>query len=34
MYPQDDVPSLLRDPNNLVEVLPVVETVREKTVVR
>jgi len=33
MYPQDDIPSLLRDPNQLVDVLPIIETTRERTVV-
>jgi type 2A phosphatase activator TIP41 len=33
MYPQDDIPSLMRDPNQLVELLPVIETTREKATV-
>jgi len=34
MYPPDDIPSLLRDPNQLVDVLPIIETTRERTVVK
>ena len=34
MYPQDDIPSLLRDPNKLVDLLPIMETIREKTIVK
>ncbi|TGZ82176.1 TIP41-domain-containing protein [Ascodesmis nigricans] len=32
MYPADEIPALMRDPQNLVERLPVVETIREKIV--
>lgn len=34
MYPQDEIPSKMRDPNQLVEYLAIVEMVREKTVVK
>ena len=34
MHPQDEILALLRDPNNLVDVLPIIETTREKTVVK
>ncbi|KAA8897805.1 TOR signaling pathway protein-like protein TipA [Sphaerosporella brunnea] len=33
MYPQDDIPSLMRDPNELVELLPIIETTREKATI-
>lgn len=34
MHPLDDIPSLMRDPNKLVDLLPIVETIRERGIVR